>query len=589
MQATANRRIGPPTRRPTTAWLLATLCLLAFGLRLVPAIQNRFHADEALYGAWAMRIVSERDGLLASVPVDKPPLAIYAMAASLFVFGHSEIAARLPNLIASVVSVALVWRWGQGLRRPPSKRSGRGSAFVACPRSAAEGVRSSSLAPHASSFAALAMALSPFNIAFGGTAFLDPLMVAWGLAACVAAARGRAGWAGILLGLACATKVQGLLFAPLVLMSQMFRTRMNADCAEKIRESAFTPALRRTQCGAYVRVYVRPLISLGSGLATIVLLVFLWDAAREGTPFWLQQTINYGGIRAAFAGEVAPRLGGWLGLLTHFFGPIAGVILLIGVLILLVNALTREARARAAAIDLLLIAYTLGFFALHWLLAFPVWDRYLLILVPVGAMLAGRVATLTVDLLAARGQSAGWLAVQPIVLGVLAFAILPFAAQAARSEVAVGGDHGPHDGIDQVAAYLRGLPVGTVVYDHWLGWEFDFYLWDASLYRAYFETPADLAHNLCVFGQASTRYVVIPAGESPAKIARAIGAAGFALTPVQTPVDRFGRPSFAVYRVTQQTSEVCKASEVSLSRSSMMSRAGLEPATKGLKGPCSAS
>ena len=46
------------------------------------------------------------------MPVDKPPLLIYLSALSFYVFGQSELAARVPNLIASVVSVVLVWRWG---------------------------------------------------------------------------------------------------------------------------------------------------------------------------------------------------------------------------------------------------------------------------------------------------------------------------------------------------------------------------------------------------------------------------------------------------------------------------------------------
>ena len=97
------------TNQPTHLWQIIAVCLLALALRLPPAFENRFHADEALYSSWAMQVASGRDVLLASVPVDKPPLSIYAMAASLFVFGRIEIAARLPSLIASVVSVVSVW------------------------------------------------------------------------------------------------------------------------------------------------------------------------------------------------------------------------------------------------------------------------------------------------------------------------------------------------------------------------------------------------------------------------------------------------------------------------------------------------
>jgi 4-amino-4-deoxy-L-arabinose transferase-like glycosyltransferase len=43
------------------------------------------------------------------VLVDKPPLSFYLGALSMVAVGPSELAARLPALFASLVSVALVW------------------------------------------------------------------------------------------------------------------------------------------------------------------------------------------------------------------------------------------------------------------------------------------------------------------------------------------------------------------------------------------------------------------------------------------------------------------------------------------------
>ncbi len=487
------------------------MCAIAFALQLGPAVQNRFHPDEALYSAWALQIASGRDALLSGAPVDKPPLSMYIMATSLWALGRSEIAARLPNLIAATLSVALVWQWAKALY-PARLRAGEdGGCLVA----------------------ALAMALSPFTIAFGGTAFLDPLMVTWGLAACVAASRGRPGWAGIFLGLSFATKVQGLLFAPLVIL-----TAQLAESGGRWNRGIYalfaSPAVKR---------YLRCASGFGIGAA----LVIAWSLMRGGTPFWEQQAINYGGIRLAFATELEPRLIGWLGFLPHFFGPILGGILVVSLMGLLVHAFGRGKGTRGAAIDLLLVAYLVGFFALHWLLAFPVWDRYLLLLVPVAVVLLDRSVAVILGWLSSHshiaiGRSS---ALAVAAIGMIA---LPFALQAARSEIPIGGDHSPHDGIDRVAAYLRELPVGTVVYDHWLSWEFDYYLWEAPLYRAYFDTPADLARDLRVFGRSSTRYIVVPANESLGKIERAVADAGFRIAPVMKSADRLGRTAFVVYR-----------------------------------------
>jgi len=109
-----------------------------------------------------------------------------------------------------------------------------------------------------------------------------------------------------------------------------------------------------------------------------VIPVLAWDRLRGGVPFWIQQTINYGGIRPAYASEVLPRLVGWASWLPHFFGWPLLVVLFIGLPMLLVYDLTRGARTWPAAFDLSLIAFALGIVFLHWLLAFPFWDRYLL-------------------------------------------------------------------------------------------------------------------------------------------------------------------------------------------------------------------
>lgn len=497
---------------------LFLICLLAFILRLIPALENRFHPDEALFSTWAMHVASGRNVLLNDVPVDKPPLAIYTMAASLALLRRSEVAARVPNLIASVISVLLVWMWARDLTSYPPRRGGE-------------------------VVAALVMALSPFNIAFGGTAFLDPLMVMWGLAACVAAARGRGGWAGLLLGLAFATKVQGVLFVPLVLLSLVFgRGTQTHNAGNKIK-SVFIRVY------TYTCKYRRPnIIRFLIGCAVPVLFVLLWDRARGGTPFWVQQAINYGGIRFAFANELTPRLVGWLELLSYFLGPVLGVMLLAGSALLLINVMTGAGRTRAAIIDMCLITYTVGFITLHWLLSFPIWDRYLLSLVPVAALLLGRMIDLLVArLFASHSQLVINLRHQLIMLGVVGALLLPYSIQ-----VPVGGDHGPHDGMEQVEMYLRGLPVGTVIYDHWLGWELDFYLWDAGLFRAYFKAPSDLARDLRVFGRASTRYIVVPASESIDEVERAITKEGFSLLPVLQTTDRFALSSFVVFEIASK-------------------------------------
>ena len=139
-----------------------------------------------------------------------------------------------------------------------------------------------------------------------------------------------------------------------------------------------------------------------------------------------------------------------------------------------------------------------------------------------------------------------------LLLAIVALAVLPFSVVAARSGYPIGGDHGANDGIEQVAGYLKSLPSGTVVYDHWLAWQLGYYLGDGFAYLAYFDTPAAIADDLRVFASNGDRYVIFPARESPDKVIDAVGQVGYTLTPVLETKNRFGNPSFTVYRIVKR-------------------------------------
>ncbi|MCA9929638.1 MAG: glycosyltransferase family 39 protein [Anaerolineales bacterium] len=127
---------------------LVVLTLLTAVFRIHALFANSFHADEALFASWARLIAVWRDPLLQTVAVDKPPLLFYAQALFFPLLGPVEWAARLPNLIASILLVPLVavwvWRW---------YRDGKTAVF-----------------------AAALVALSPLHIQFSATAFTDPLL-----------------------------------------------------------------------------------------------------------------------------------------------------------------------------------------------------------------------------------------------------------------------------------------------------------------------------------------------------------------------------------------------------------------------------
>jgi 4-amino-4-deoxy-L-arabinose transferase-like glycosyltransferase len=475
-------------------WALVALILLAWLLRLPPALDNRFHADEALYGYWGLLIGRGQDPWLAGVPVYKPPLLPYLIAGAQALCGNSELTVRFPGLAAGLLAVPLVAALAGSLYRD------QWTAVAA----------------------AVGVALSPFAILFSATAFTDPVMMTLGLAACVAAARDRPGWAGLLAGLACATKQTGLAWLPLVGVIQL---------------SKF-PALNPGS-----------LLSIVGHWAWGIGWVLAWDAVRmaQGAEsFWRSGVAGYGGLRLIWPHELWPRLRGWLGLARYFFSsPVLDAGLLVGLPILAWNGIMRRRCARESLADLSLVFFCLIYLLFHWLWAFPVWDRYLLPLVPVVAILLSRVLSLLVSRvrLATRNSV-------PAVCHLLLVMLLMFSAwNAARSRYPIGGDHWAYDGIDQVAAFLSGLPEGTVVYQHWLGWHYAYHLFDALVYLAYWPTPAWLAQDVQAFGTGEARYITFPSWESSLRVERALAGVGYGLEPVLTTTRRDHTRSFTVYHI----------------------------------------
>ena len=486
-------------------WGLVALLWLGLALRLALLLENPLHQDEALYGYWGRLISSGRDPWLATAPVDKPPLALYLIAGGQAAFGVSEFALRLPGLAASLLSIPLAYALARHLYGDP-----------------AVGL-----------VAAAVLALTPYPLCFGATALTDPLLIAGWLAACVAAVRGRWGWAGVLSGLALATKQQALLLLPLTLGLGLARRRAGAA------------AWRREGAAAWRWEGARALLGLGG----VIALICAWDAVRiangAGVGFWAQGVESYGGLRLIWPAELVPRGRDWLRLGGYLLGWPGGGVLWVGsVAALLAWDVTRRRRTWPALVDLLLLAWVAFYLFFHFLVAFPVWDRYLLPLLPALGWLLGRAVRCALCAARRVGPWARWGVALLLVVCLGGGGVL-----AAGGRVPVGGDHGAYDGLPQVIAYLRALPVGTVLYDRWLSWHYDFYLYDAYLYRAGFSAPGWLAADAAAHDDGRPRYLVVPDWQPSARLRRALEQVGLAMAPVLETRRRDGTTSFIVYEI----------------------------------------
>ncbi len=205
-------------------------------------------------------------------------------------------------------------------------------------------------------------------------------------------------------------------------------------------------------------------------------------------------------------------------------------------------------------IERLSLVWLAGYLLAHWILEVNIWDRYLLPVVPVlGAILGSRCGLIPNPDLLGRWNRRIARAAPGLVLVVILLLMAPAAVQASSGSLPLGGDHGAMQGIEQVAEFFASYPYGTVLYDHWLGWELRYYLFDSRVYVSWFGNPDALVENLSVFGADPPRYLIIPTWELATPVIRPVEAAGLTVTMAFEAFRPDGTPSFQVFRITGAT------------------------------------
>lgn len=520
---TRSSPICPPVPFPGERWRsaalahpLAPLAALTAGIVLRALLLARpgLHPDEALYASWALRIADGSDPALLGVYVDKPPLLLYLLAGLFRLTGFDGHAApeiqqllitgRLAALLASVASLALLWLIARRVYEPAV-------ALVAL----------------------TLFALSPLAVRLAPTLFTDPWLVLWMLLSLWAALTRRAWLAGLACGLAFATKQQGLLLAPLLL-------------------AAFVGSLR--QPGRPLPASLgRLLWRWGNGFALVAVAVLWWDSLRwQWMPsFWERSAQSYGGVALALDASLWSRLAQWGDLLGLALGWPLWLALgaLFGHALLAQRGRTAPRRPAFGWFDRLLLAYSAAYLLLHLATNLAAWDRYLLLLLPLLALLIARGA---VGAWRASFQPAGS-ASRPRwgragVAAGLAVGLLCAGYAAAFSPLPLG-DGGAYDDVASVAGHVRTAePPGVVLYHQALGWHYGFYLYGAPVDLRWWQDPADLARKAGVsLGQR--QLIALAAGrEDEAGVRASLARVGLALQPV-TPAGRGPAASATLYSI----------------------------------------
>lgn len=481
--------------------------LLGFALRAALLAANRFHPDESLYAGFALRIADARDIWLSHEVVDKPPLALYLGAAVLNMLGAkarydvrlAELALRLPALAASTISIALAAGCGRKLHGPP-----------------------------AGLITGLLLALSPLAISFGATYFIDALLGCLVLASLLLVLRGHWTGSGIAFATAYACKQSALIFLPLVLALGLLLQVPTLGPHHRVRQ---------------LRNWVAPLLA-------VLVAVYIWDYVRApAIGFWEQGYADNMPGRFIRSAELLPRWQQLAGLAAMMVGtPALNGMLLAYSIWLPASCLFTIAWPLRTTVNLVILGFVAAYLAAYWLLAFNLWDRYFVPLAPFALMLLAVPLAAAAGWLQNRNPSRAIHALAAAGIALLA-TVLPASLRASASGYALGGDHGAYDGIEQVAAVLRTAPTGSVLYDHWLSWQWKFYLDQGPLHISWVQGPAQLLTDLRTFGSASPRYFVAPSWEPFAEIHSAVTAAGYACVPLLNTTRRDGSHSFTLYQL----------------------------------------
>ena len=202
---------------------------------------------------------------------------------------------------------------------------------------------------------------------------------------------------------------------------------------------------------------------------------------------------------------------------------------------------------KQAQFDLVLVVFVALFLVVHSLAAFVVWDRYLLGLIPVLALLLARVLTLPWRLL--RDSPSVRFLGPLFVLVMLSLTFRPI-RDAAASRFPIGGDHGAYQGVEQVANYFRAVPADTTLYHRWLGWHWRFYLWGSPFDFRAWTSPADLAAQ-AADRPGAQRYVVFPSWRSATEARLALADVGLSMGEVAQVFRDDGSVSFFIYRIEE--------------------------------------
>jgi hypothetical protein len=263
-----------------------------------------------------------------------------------------------------------------------------------------------------------------------------------------------------------------------------------------------------------------------------------WELSRGRELSLLEsQWQSYGGLRLAWSWELWPRLQEWATQWSHILGsPVIEISLLLAMPLLL--ALLIDSHDRLTVLDRLFVIFVVAYTLLLWFVAVPVWDRYVLALLPFFALIlarfAVRVGAYIQSAILPSDRLPRW-AWQMVIFAPIAIVVLqaPAIIEAYQGSLPIGAAPSADEGAAEISQALKSAPYGTVLYDHWYSWQWRYHLFDDRVYISWFPDPDSLVEDLKAFaGDRNARFIVLPNSNLAMPIKRAVAEAGYMLEPV---------------------------------------------------------
>ncbi len=409
---------------------VAIILALALMFRMMLLGLHCLHMDECLYANYAIRMLRHGDLTLnGGLVVDKPPFFFYFIALSFLINGISENAARLPNMIFSLVTVYYLYKFAKAAY-PESRFTPVLSAFF--------------------------LAFSSYYTVFSVTAFQDISMTAFLVMSLYYLKKDRFFLSPFLYFLSITCKPMTLFIFPVYLAFYLLQAGFKIDSA-KLKQAGLA--------GLYV---FGPLVLWSAFLANPRWGIFRFFETQQ--PGVLSVTADFGSRFMDWLGQSAHIVNGYMWLALAAIGP------LIFVMIRLIKG-----RVKETAHELLPFFAAAYIYVFLSLMKFRVFDRYLIVAVPFLALGLGRLFSLV--------EESGLFkkpAVKAVLLAAVCFAYMLPMRGLDKSGMNMGALFTASDGFDRVAKYIkaRGVEnIDLVYYGNSIGWYGYFYLADEKFYR----------------------------------------------------------------------------------------------------------